>query len=346
MAALRVLVIGPCRSGQLPESYARAFERLSCEVHRFDSDRAYLQAGRGAANRWVRRALRWLYWGRVNAATVEAVRDLRPRLVVAFKGAYLEPATIARIRRASGVPFVNYYPDNPYCGTPWNPRKTSAQRRNLLDALRAYDHVWIWERGLARRLQGDGVAASFLPFAADSEVFRAHVPGPCAECGVRHEIAFVGQHSDKREAHLAAVRRHCVGLWGARWERATRVFEGRHAIHRKPVFGVECSRQYASARASLNVVDDLNVPGHNMRTFEIPASGGVMISIYTDEQAEFFPEDEAALYYREPAELDDKIDRVVADAPWAEGIRQRALAIAANHSYTDRARAMLAEVRA
>ena len=341
MAADRVLVIGPCTPGQLPESYARAFERLSYDVHRFDCDRAYFEAGVGAGNRWIRRALRWVYWARVNAATVEAVRRVRPRLIVAFKAAYLEPATISRIRREFGVPFVNYYPDNPYCGIPWNPRKTSAQRRNLLDALRVYDHVWIWERGLSRRLAGDGVSASFLPFAADAELFREYAPVACPECAVRHEIAFVGQHSDKREAHVAAVRRHRVGLWGARWERAARVLAGRHAVHRVPVFGAECSRQYASARASLNVVDDLNVPGHNMRTFEIPASGGLMISLYTEEQAAFFPEDEAALYYREPVELDEKIDRVMSDPTWAEAIRRRALAIAAGHSYTNRARAMV-----
>ncbi|MCK6553704.1 glycosyltransferase [Candidatus Binatia bacterium] len=343
MTTDRVLVIGPCGPGQLPESYARAFERLSCDVHRFDSDRAYFQAGVGAGNRWIRRALRSVYWRRINAATVEAAREVRPRLVVAFKGAYLEPATIALVRRELGVPFANYYPDNPYCGIPWNPRKTSAQRRNLLDALRAYDHVWIWERGLAHRLRADGVTASFLPFAADPEVFRPGRATACEECGVQHAVAFVGQHSDKREVHVGAVRRHAVALWGARWERARMAFSDRHVIHRRPAFGADCARQYAAAGASLNVVDDLNMPGHNMRTFEIPASGGLMVSAYTEEQAELFPEGEAALYYRDPAEIDDCLDRVIADPHWAQSLRQRALAIAAGNSYTDRARTMLRE---
>ena len=40
----RVLVVGPFSPGQLPVSFARAFERLGWEVFRFDSDRAYFEA--------------------------------------------------------------------------------------------------------------------------------------------------------------------------------------------------------------------------------------------------------------------------------------------------------------
>jgi spore maturation protein CgeB len=86
------------------------------------------------------------------------------------------------------------------------------------------------------------------------------------------------------------------------------------------------------------------MPGHNMRTFEIPGGGGLMLSTYTAEQAEFFPEDEAALYYREPREMDDKIDRVLKDRAWADALRRRAAAIAAQHHYAERAKVIAAEL--
>lgn len=344
MLSKRVLVIGPFDPGQLPESFACAFERLGYEVFRFDSDRAYFEAGLSAKNRLVRRLLRRVFWNRMNRRTIEVVRCLGPSLILAVKGTYLHPETIQRIRAVGGVPFVNYYADNPYCGLPRSPRKPSAQRRDLLNALREYTRVWIWDQNLAERLLVDGVTAAYLPFGADPDLFRPLQAINCLECSQRHAVVFIGKHSDKREVHIGAIRRHSVALWGSGWNRAAAGFNGRHQIHQSAAFGEDCARLYSTADVSVNVVDDLNMPGHNMRTFEIPASGGLMLSTYTAEQAELFPEGEAALYYRDPAEIDDKIKRALMDRPWAKELRRRAIAISANHHYTERAKTMLAEL--
>ncbi|MBI4514602.1 MAG: glycosyltransferase [Deltaproteobacteria bacterium] len=344
MSNRRVLLIGPFGPGQLPESFARAFERLGYEVFRFDSDRAYFEAGPGPGNRFVRRLLRRVLWERMNRSTCEIIRCVRPRFVLTVKGTYLHAETVARVRRELGVPFVNYYADNPYCGVPWNPRKSSTQRRDLIAVLREYTQVWIWERGMAQRLVTDGVAAGYLPFAVDPEISRPLTPAACAECGTRHEVIFIGQHCEKRQAHIGAVRQHSVALWGSRWQRAAAALNGQARIHQGAVFGADCAALYSSAALALNVVDDLNMPGHNMRTFEITGSGGLMLSTYTAEQAEFFPEDQAALYYREPAEIDDKIERIRGDRPWAARLRKNALALAAGHQYTERAQTIAANL--
>src|SRR5207248_3291273 len=119
-------------------------------------------------------------------ATLELARSVRPALVLALKGAYLDAGTVRQITRGLGVPFVNYYSDNPYCGVPWNPRKSSAQRRDLVAVLREYSRVWIWEPAMAARLARDGVAARYLPFGVDPEIFRPVAPAACGECAERH----------------------------------------------------------------------------------------------------------------------------------------------------------------
>jgi spore maturation protein CgeB len=342
----RVLIIGAFGPGDLAASYARGFERLGLEVSRFDSDRAYLDANRFARNRYVRRALRPWLWHTVNRSTIAAARAVRPQIVLAIKAAYLNPETIQLIRRELGVPFVNYYPDNPYCGVPLNPRKTSAQRRDLLTVLQQYSRVWTWEPSLTERLRGDGAAAAYLPFGFDDGLGQPGTAGagPCRECAGAHHVVFVGQHSDKREDHVSAIRRHTVALWGARWPRAERRFDGRHAIHHTSVAAGAAAQIYAAADVSLNVVDDLNMPGHNMRTFEIPGSGGVMLATHTAEQAAVFPDGEAALYYRTPSEIDGLIDRVRSEPDLADRLRRNGQAIAREHSYQRRAEAMLDEL--
>lgn len=343
----RLLVIGPFGPGQLADSYARGFERRGVEVIRFDSDRAYFEASPFAHNPYYRRLFRHWLWGKVQRATVALARSAAPTAIMAVKCAYLDVQTVRTIRRELNIPFVNYYPDHPYCGVPLNPRKTSAQRRDLVDVLKEYTRVWTWEPRLTKRLQADGVSAAYLPFGVDDEVFRPNAAGSppaCGECDGSHRVVFVGQHSDKREAHLSAIREHSVSLWGSRWARAQARFRGRHAVHRAPMVSAASAALYGSADVSLNVVDDLNMPGHNMRTFEITGSGGVMLSSYTDEQAAIFPEGEAAAYYRTTGELDEQLRRLCGDRAYATRLRRAAASIASEHSYEKRAAAILADL--
>ena len=282
----------------------------------------------------------------MNRSTREMARCIRPGLIFVMKAPYLDPQTI-RDLRSLGTPIVNYYPDNPYCGVPWDPRRTSAQRHKLLEALREYTRLWIWLPDLAAKLVRDGVSASYMPFASDPEMYHPHEGSgseECSECHGDHKIVLIGQHSAKRQAHVAAIRNHSVDLWGPGWTRVGSEFASRHRIHTARVFGTASSKLYSRASVSLNVVDDLNMPGHNMRTFEIPASAGVMLAPYSDAQAEFFPENEAAAYYRSPEELDAKIDWLLGDAALRARIRANAVRLAASQTYDHRAAEVLRHV--
>jgi hypothetical protein len=339
----RILIVGPFAEGSLPSTFGDAFENLGWDVFRFDCDRAYFDYAQHVV---VRRLFKSVLWNRVNRTTVEIVRTLRPSVVLVLKGAYLDPETIRHVRAQLGIPIVNYYPDNPFCGVPLDPRKTSAQRRDLLDALAQYTHVWIWEASLADRLRQLGVIATYLPFGVDPQLVEGACapPARCEECDGTHAVVFVGQHSVKRHAHIKRIRRAQVSIWGNRWARAERSIGRRHYIHRQRCSGRRPSALYAAAGVSLNVVDDLNMPGHNMRTFEITGSGGLLLSSYTVEQDRFFPDGVAALYYRSPEELDWQIERVLGDRAFGCQLRSTARAMAAEHSYTARAASMLADL--
>src|SRR5271168_4190591 len=151
MANNKILVIGPSHRGALPKSYARAFERLGMEVFHFDDDRALFRATGLAGNRLLRRAFRPLLWRQLNRAVLEIAETVRPALIFAVRAAYLEPESVAHIRKLTGAPFVNHYPDNPYIGVRLAPGEPSAQRHNLIEALREYSTVWMWERSILQR---------------------------------------------------------------------------------------------------------------------------------------------------------------------------------------------------
>ena len=347
MANHKVLVIGPLNEGALAESYARAFERLGMEVVRFDSEVALRQASRFAGNRILRRAMRSSLWNTVNREAMEVAQRVRPGLIFAVKCSFFHPETIRQIRKSTSAPFVNHYPDNPYIGIRWDPREASALRRDLIEVFRQYSILWMWERSLMERLQHDGVEAKYLPFAVDPELFRPQSQStaeglPCDVCHLTHDVAFVATYSRARCAEVAAIRKHTVAIWGSNWPRKWSTLSGQHRAH-QPVWGSAVSNIMARAAVSLNVLNAENLGGPNMRTFEIPASGGVMLARYSPAQHEFFPEGEAAAYYRSPAELDEKIDGLLRDRELRERLRRNAVRLAAAQTYDVRAATVLRE---
>ena len=345
MANPKVLVIGPLNHGALAESYARAFERLGVEVVRFDSEQALMQASRFSHNRILRRVLRSALWNRVNQAALEVAQKVRPALIFAVKCPFFHPQTVRQIRKSLGVTFVNHYPDHPYNGIPLDPREASSLRRDLIEVLRQYSIVWMWERSLVERLQSDGVEAKYLPFAADPELCRPQTVNEslrCDACNLNHDVAFVATYSRARCAEVAGVRRHTIAIWGGNWPRKWRTLAGQHRVH-PSVWGSAVGDIYAHAPVSLNILNAENLGGPNMRTFEIPGSGGVMLAGYSAAQHEFFPENEAAVYYRAPEELDDKIEYLLGDPELRARIRKNAARLAAAQTYDVRAAQVLRE---
>jgi spore maturation protein CgeB len=338
-----VLVIGTTDEGSLPESYARAFERLGMEVVRFDFVRAIRRASRFAENRALRRAMRSRLWNIVNRETLRVAQSVRPALIFGVKCTYLHPETVREIRKCTGVPFVNHYPDHPYIGIPWDPREASVQRRDLIEVFRQYDAVFMWERSLVERLQRDGVQAKYLPFAVDPDLFHQRSVDEgleCQACHAKHDVAFVATYTRFRCEEITKIRRHTVAIWGNNWPRRWRSLTGQHRAH-APVWGRAVADIYARAPVGLNVLNAENLGGPNMRTFEIPGSGGVMLARYSAAQEEFFPENEAAVYYRSPEEIDDKIDLLMRDRELRARIRANAARLAAAQTYDIRAAQVL-----
>ena len=335
----KILVIGPLNEGALAESYARAFERLGMEVVRFDSERAQMQASRFTGNRILRRALRSSLWNAANREAREVAQRVRPALIFAVKCSFFHPETIRQIRRTTGAPFVNHYPDNPYIGVRLGLGEASTQRRDLIEVFREYSAVCMWEHTLVQRLRDDGVRAEYLAFGVDPELFHsqpAAEPLSCQSCGSQHQVVFVGTCTRARRREIASVRKHSVAIWGNGWPKSSL----QHRVH-PAVYAQAVARIHAAAEVSLNVLNAESLEGHNMRTFEVPASGGVMLARYTAAQDQLFPENEAAAYYRSPEEIDAKIDWLLGDAALRQRIRGNAVRLAASQTYDHRAAEVL-----
>lgn len=82
-----------------------------------------------------------------------------------------------------------------------------------------------------------------------------------------------------------------------------------------------------------------------MRTFEVPAMGGLMITTRSAEQNVFFPEGEGCLMYADRDELRATVQSLLDATTDAPGIKRRGLELARSHSYLARAEQLLQEFR-
>lgn len=310
----------------IEHSYVRAFRRLGAHVETFDWARDVLPEAPSLASR---RYMWPVIVRRLNARLVQRVRRVSPDLVVVFKGLHVTGATVERIRRIGAAAFcIN--PDNPF-----NPSVTATSHQ-LSGAVSAWDCYFTWGRFLMDRLHSVGARrVEYLPFAWDPERHPHREPA----APPRYGTCFVGNYTRHRERWLSAIADLNLAVWGPGWSQADRPL--RDCIRGGALTGEAFSLVTSQSTVALNVLDPWNVPGHNMRTFEIPGCGGVQLSTASAEAGELFRADEEILFFRTVSELREKIRVVTSSGKLASKIADAGHPVARQHTFDVRARRIL-----
>ena len=91
----------------------------------------------------------------------------------------------------------------------------------------------------------------------------------------------------------------------------------------------------------LNILRNQNKSSHNMKTFEIPAMGGLLLTERNRDQNRFFPENQACVMYKDINELNYKINKIKNNFIKYDQIKKKGYKIAKNHSYILRAKYLM-----
>lgn len=327
----RLLIVGATGEGALETAYQAAFQRAGVETEVFEPDTVVAGLRRS-------RVLNRLSWSLqhipVSMALARRIaRGPRPDAVLVVKGYFLSQRCVRACRAQSGVPWLYYNPDSPFDAG----RSTSS--RHIRAALREYDLCAIWSRQLVRELQARGVRrVEYLPFAAAREM---HYPSTTRDPSLARSLVFVGSYDAQRARVLEALEGLPLVIQGNAWEDLPRRSWLRKHVRSRAVYGAELRRVVSSALASINILRPQNAGAHNMRTFEVPAMGGLLLTTRSAEQQAFFPEGEASLMYESPAELRQVAERLLRGEYDVPALKAQGLARAEGHSYDARARSVL-----
>jgi spore maturation protein CgeB len=282
------------------------------------------------------RALSWHLAGkrplRLRAFGDEVVafcRLARPESVLATGIAGLDSSALKRIGEL-GVRRDLYVTDDP-----WNPAHRASW---FLKSLRFYDRIFTTKRATIVDLQAaSGAEVSFLPFAYDPRFWHPSPVDGERDNSLDSDVMFAGGADKDRVPYIRAVAEAGlrVALFGDYWHR----FPATRSLTRGPADSETVRRAVLQTKVALCLVRRANRDGNSMRTFEVPACGGCMLTEYTEEHLEIFGEEgRTVMYFRTIPEMVEKAAWLVGNA-----VERRRLASAAHalitrggHTYRDR----------
>ncbi len=329
------MIVGNADAIHVGAHLSRAARSLGLEATFCDTKAAF-------GGPWAVRKLNWHLRGHrppgmrpFGESVVAACRTNRPRWLVATGLAPLSANVIERIREM-GILTINYLTDDP-----WNPAHRAGW---FFDALPYYDCVFSARRANLEDLVRAGCRkVSYLPFAYDPQI---HFPESLETDTERDQfdgdILFFGGADRDRVPWISALIRagFKVVLYGGYWER----YRETRGLTRGHADVTTLRKAVAGAKVVLCLVRRANRDGHVMRSFEIPAMGGCMLTEDTDEHREIFgKEGEAVVYFRTIADMIEKLRWLLVHPIERERLARAAydLVTKGHHTYRDRLTAML-----
>lgn len=340
---MKILLIGSAEYRSLEKIYHRAMISLGESVDFFDLDphmevSGYLRhVGRLANNRFSFR-FQAVQAGRAlirHLSTAEHKYDV----ICVFKGMQLAETVLREGRQLQkSAVWVNINPDDPF-----NLDSVSSTSRNVIRAIPFFDLYCIWSRRLLEPIRKAGCKeAIYLPFGYDPSLHSS--PGPTAP-HLSTSVSFVGSWDKEREATLVGLAQFELRVCGDGWSRVSSRSPLACRIVGRSIFREELAKEIYVAAVSLNMLRAQNAGAHNMRTFEVPAMGGLLLTTRSEEQEEYFAEGKACLMFDGHEELREKIEWVLSNPDQAAKIRNHGRAKVLPHTYQTRARAVLNKIR-
>lgn len=317
---MKILIAGDWHSELHEEPVFNAFKTLEHDVLKFAWHDYFTPINRvDAFNKKLQnRFITGPVIQRLNRDLIKAAAEFAPDMVFVYRGTHITADTLKRIkRRQPSVTLVGYNNDDPFAqGHPYS------LWRHFFKAVPVYDLMLAYRNhNLNDFLQIGAQRVELLRSWYDPA--RNH-PVNLSDEDKRNyacDVVFVGHYEDDdRKRHLEELVRQgfTVRLFGPGydWDPVLKNSPELHAfVPIRLVWGEDYNKALCGAKIALCFLSKLNRDTYTRRCFEIPATGTLMISEYSDDLAGFYKEGEEADYFRNGDELVNKVRQYLDDEP-------------------------------
>jgi spore maturation protein CgeB len=299
---LKILVVGSSLPGAIENYYRTYLDKEVFEVLSFNPSLFYKIHS-------IRSKISFRYFPQslfrsANKQLINYARQVKPDIIWVFKGVEFFPGTLRHLK-GLGINLINYNPDHPFIRT-----LVSNGGRNIKDCIPYYDLHFCYSRDLVHQLKTDyNLNAAWLPFGfelSDEEYSQIPIEGEI------HKVCFIGNPDALRAKWVKRIAAEGIPIdvFGYNWSKYLN--PGTPNINFfNQVNGFEYWETLRKYRVQLNIFRPHNVNSHNMRTFEIPACGGIQLAPASEEHAWFFKENSEIFLYHSEEDAMKKIKLIL-----------------------------------
>jgi spore maturation protein CgeB len=336
---MRVLIAGSDKVFAIENFYAKHMAERGVDVLHFPSQSIFYDYyGAGLFNKLKFRAGVSGIYKKINDQLKSLTEQHQADVIWIFKGMEIFPSTLQWAKERK-IKVVNFNGDNPFV---FSGRGSGNQ--NVTDSIGLYDLHFTYHTGVKSTLENEYHAkAVWLPFGFDirDDLFRVSEQ--------QEEIlktCFLGNPDRQRVAFLLALAEHGakIDVYGHDWEKYV---AHQNITVKAPVYGDEQWKTLRRYRIQLNLMRIHNEHSHNMRTFEVPAIGGIMLAPDTPEHRLFFENGKEIFLFKDGKDCGQLINELLQlSHAQANEVRKaaRARSIQSGYSYKSRAHQVIMEL--
>lgn len=216
------------------------------------------------------------------------------------KGRWIFPKTLEALRKRFSAILVHYTPD---------PAFSVHTSRHFINGLKFYDLVITTKRYEVEKYRAFATGEVLFSLQGVDERF-ARIDDCSRIDSSRNGAVFIGHCEDhyiRQLGHIASAGLP-IGIWGAGWTRAAKRYsclDG--AVKGVGIFGDPYVQTLATGAVGIGLLSKLCPDAYTTRTFEIPASGALLLAEDTPEHRELYAEGDEAEFFSSHEELVDKL---------------------------------------
>lgn len=270
----------------------------------------------------------------INKSLKLEIEKLNPDIILVFKGMELQVNTLKWIN-SKKILIANYNADHPFYY-----HGSGSGNKNVSKGLPYYNMHVSYSYTIINQIQikYPSIATRILPFGYEMEnkIYEA----------IEHEkeileSCFIGTPDKGRKKMIEYLLGNGIKITvvGYNWEK----FLAKHPLLTiKPqALNQDLWKVIRQYRIQINIFRPHNEGSHNMRSFEIPAAGGLQLAPYSKEHELYFEINKEIFLYSSKEDLVKKINQLLllsADEINKIRIAARKKSIEAGYSYAERAK--------
>lgn len=298
---MKLLIIGSNHNWAIERFYLKYLRELNKETYLFSAQNLFHEYFNSSLlNKILFRTGLSSIYKKINIRLLQYVEELRPDIIWVFKGMEVLPETL-KIFREKKIKLVNYNPDHPFIRSgrgSWN--------KNVFNSVVLYDLHFCYSKLLMKKIKEDyKIKTEWLPFGyeLDTETFEK-----VSQLPEINKVCFLGNSDNIRADLITHLSKNkiSVDVYGHNWKRFLK--ENNYIKINDAVYGIKFWEKLRQYRVQLNIFRPHNIGSHNMRTFEIPAVGGIQLAPDSTEHREFFEDGKEIFLYKNKEHLVERVD--------------------------------------